>query len=256
MALRRYRRRRGRRHSKYGKVRRRIGHPVGKTTTKEYIVGVARDTLIIKSLHSQCITDIPPTSALDVNERNRQAVNLRGWRFYMEMQNVAVATDSDVIFNWAIIAPRNPTAGGTSNMDEGEETNDSVMLEDFFRDGTQDTRSLNFNIPTGGSPKWWNSLVYNKYPINPDKYHILRHKKFFLADTENANGPTTRSVRMYVPLKRQIRYYNQSNGVAYDRVFMVAWADVVGSSETTVTPTATVCQFNYYVHAVFREPIA
>lgn len=242
------RRRRFARRKRYNRmIRRRIGEKPGTLTTKEHIVADNQDHRpLVKHLNVYDISDIPVSGIDDENERQRQFVNLRGWRFNLELSNVQAT--KDVYLNWAIVHMKNSTQSGSGFV--ADESLDLAGLgafsQDFFRDGTQESRSLNFNNTT----QFWDSIVYNRYPLNPDKFNILAHRRVKIPGT--SVGYSSRTKKIWIPLRRQIRYYDGSS-LAYDRTYFLYWCDVPCNPATATPPTLQPLCISFYCHAVFRE---
>lgn len=220
--------------------RRNIGERTGTRTTKESLTASAEgDQFDTRTLVGHDLTDIQQTTVNDVNERQRLAVNLRGFKIYMQFQNLG---NAPLTLNICIIAPKdNRTA--------------LPPTAQFFRDGTQSGRFLNFDI---ANP----NLVFAKYPINPDQWTVLRHKRYLLNGEAGPStgrylehNPSFRTMKWYVPLKRQIRYASAVSSGSWSKIYFAYWVDVwgAGSGSISVTNAAAV---TFYAHSVFREPRA
>lgn len=219
-----------------------IGDKVGSVGTKEYLTGSITGDLGQRELAYLSLTTLPATATNDVNERQRNIVNCRGWKIYMRFNRIDPGTtnenDQPLYLNIAVVSPRHSQLGGN-------------LSDNFWRDGTQNSRALNFNPGAG----YWDPLVYNMYSINSDMFVILKHKKYKLgrtttdASAADANKESCVNLKWWVPLKRQLRYEGAAV-TANDDVYLVYWYDMQGTTATnTVSLTRTI-----YAHLVFREP--
>jgi len=180
------------------------------------------------------LAEIPHTTANDTNQRQRNMVNLRGFKVCMEVENTSTRP---LYFNIAIVVPK---------------SQGNVTTDDFFRqrDGSrgQDFNTVNLS-----------SLELHCLPINVDKYHVLCHKRFLLnrpaagASLNREFGSSFKTIMFYQKYNRQVRYAENADTVPEGgRPVMLHWAAQWGEPENT---TAT----NSYdaLHKIvtyFREP--
>lgn len=230
--------------------RQNIGEKPGSTSTKKYCPldtdPAPNDT---RTLYSTNITTLPRDNAAagfapaeNISLRQRDIVNLRGWKINMEW----VCNKSQTAFccHVAVIAPKSGA--------------NSFSTDDFFRhDGDQ--RGIAFDRSVT------NSLMFSSLMINPDKFTILKHKKFFLAEKGPAPNssvvPThqtnTRNsyyyVKMWVPLRRQLRFKDATENTPIDgNVFLVYWFDSPGI--TRGSPAVPSINISQRITTYFREP--
>lgn len=74
--------------------------------------------------------------------------------------------------HYAIIQPKAPLSDGTMAVYEAE------IKNEFFRDTTSSVRSKDFEDTTGVNPGY--NFKYDCFPINPDKFRIIMHKRITL----------------------------------------------------------------------------
>lgn len=227
---RKYRRGRGKsrgrgRYSSAGGKRARIGEAVGTSNCKTDILINNEGPLEQGDRTQYNYPLINLQAGQEINQRNRQVVNFRGWKMDFELVNTQ---NSPLYFNIAIIA----TKGG-SNTSE-------VVTADFFRYHNND-RAINFDTGRSG-------LEFHTLPINTDRYTVLKHKRMLLkpqrGDNQNFiyeddSGRNYRRFRWYVKLKRQIRWDASQAVPETGQVFLVYWAAKFGSfSNDSSSPNA------------------
>lgn len=212
-----------------------IGDPVSSTNAKSTLIdntqSIVRSTRILYFLD---ITQLAQ-NALEINTRQRQHVNMRGFKICMEVTNT---TPNALYFNVAVIAPKDDGATFSGN--------------DFFRQNTQ-FRSQNFSNALSG-------MEFHCLPINTDDYTVLRHKRYQLNHQNSTNafanrqyGTSYRTIDWYVPLKRQVRYRGgETTEATSGKVLHVFWfalfnsAAGAGSTQCGITSQRII--------TYFREP--
>lgn len=235
-AYKRYKRKGSHRTAK----RRRFGEPVGLSTTKKSTVvdnvDVTRQT---RTLYSMNVTDIRKPAAgvaPDIDERSREIVNLRGFKYCMTFNNL---TNKPLFVNLAVVVPKTPLI------------TDIAPTVGFFR-GTGNERALNFA----------NSLNVNDFrcrPINSDRYIILMHKRVMLSGNVQTSGYTTGSgasykvMDGYMKIGRQMRYpTGAGQTTSINQVELVYWMD--GWNNTSGTAPANVAKVGQRVISYWKEP--
>ena len=188
-----------------------IGQPISSAYAKKTIMAngtpLQEDTRI---LYFYDLTDIIPASDVTadrnaINSRQRGIVNLSGFSLNWIMKNLA---GTPLTVNIAFVAPRNSV---------------SLSASGFFRDYTT-SRDVDFS--TG-----LNNNQIHTYPISTDKFTILKHDRFFLGATPGINATWTTESNNYkrrkywVPLKRQIRFNDDSSTFAEQHVYCCYWFD-------------------------------
>jgi len=258
---RRYGRRRrfGRRRRRNNDVwsRRNIGHRVGTTTTKAYEVVKLAGNFDTRDLRQHNMTLIPKTTDNDVNERQRNIANIRGFKIYMQVGNLGA---QHLTFNVAVISPKDTRAS-------------VISTTDFFRDPTSNDRALSFTDAR-------DNIQFSKYGINPDLYTVLRHKRYYLnasvlstedqydnggnagdsgfkvsfPNLQRERGANFKSMEWWVPLKRQLRWTGgTANNESRSKVWLVYWVDQFGADATSISIT-NACALDLKIHTFFREP--
>lgn len=180
-----------------------------------------------RTLYQHILTDVPKGTG--VAERQRDAVNIKGWKITMNFQsleNVSIQT-----VNVAIISPKDRVA---------------IDGTEFFRSYGSD-RATDFSTAL-------NYIQMMTNPINPDHYVILHRYRFKLGEKSNYGGTsevesykkTYHTLNKWIPFKRQLRYEAGGNGVESDPVYLVYWADVDFSTSGGAIETA-----NYQVQTRF-----
>lgn len=213
-----------------------IGYNPSIQQTKEAAVFTFNDNLNIRTLYLADLTLIPKTFTNEVNERQRNRVNLRGWKIYMQANNLFNDT---LTFNMAIIAPKQ---------------GNSVSTALFFGNRTDDSGGSQF-------ANTLDNIIFSKFPINTDFYTVLMHKRYYL-NTVGANasnnqkftresGKSFLNLAKYIPLKRQVRYTG-SGDQSDDKVFLVWWCDILGATSGTAA-LSNRAKLGVRVHTVFKE---
>lgn len=199
------------------KARKEIGERVGTSSTKVWQVeNVANEAVDTRELRWGRLTSIPHGSNID--QRNHTTLNLRGIKVDLELMNEAT---EPLIVHCAWVSPK-----------DGQE----VTSADFFR-GYHQERGTNFSDALS-------SLEFRTGKINPDKFAILKHKRFMIGGApggtsiDQGNLPSFMTYAVYLPIKRQLRYDSPATAPAIDgNIFMVYWCDKMhlagGASGTT-----------------------
>ena len=217
---------------------RRIGFRVGSGHAKR---NVQQQDIAVTSLNSraqiiQALCHITQTDTNAINRRQRQLVNVRGFKFCYSFRN---NTDRPLFCNIAIVARKD---GSTPN------------ATDWFR-GSGTNRNADFALNL-------TSTEFYCLPINADKYTILYRKRFTLgANNEGLtgssyqNGPKSYKMWMkYLPFKRQIRYEGTSSSeIDHAQPYIVMWFDRWNAPQNEAQQTAVVEVLRRTV-TYFREP--
>lgn len=214
--------------------RRYIGHPVGTSIAKR---NERRNftTEATRTLYQINLTNITKSIDNNISERQRDIVNLRGFRLCFDFANISAFP---VHVNWVVVYDKRDS--------DGLQT---IDLEDFFR-GNGDQRALD----------WDNTLTSQQFTrsgLNADRFVVLRRKRFLL----NADGDATgiysnpsrtnfRTMKVWVPLKRQLRY---EDDVCQTPIKVMYWFDQWQSGSGT-TPVAGVMRTMSMCTTYFREP--
>lgn len=222
--------------------RRRVGEKPGTSSSKQKEIVNSDSNTGTRSLNATDITKIP----LDTNNyesrdaRERNIITISGFRYCLHIRN---DKPTPMLFHYAIISPKNPVEFGVS------------PNSDFFRSiGTQG-RSINFGTAL-------TAQEFDCLPINPDKFVILKHKKFTIGPNEAAAAGTKYNDHVsrnwakidgYEKLKRQIRFDNNANDTPEaSPVWFVYWFDgMLEPASSPVVPSAMKVQQKLVTY--FRE---
>ena len=193
---------------------RRIANPIGTSTCKSR-EGIAYvDTPASRQLVTfDIVSKIPKDGDDNLNARQRNAVNLSGFKYCIHVRN---NEKRPMTFHFAVCVDKRH--GGSNYTD------------DFFRSqGEGNRRSTNFsNVLSGMDMKCC--------PINTDRYIVLRHSRLNIgpadADNEyNATGPKNYlTLERYMRVKRQIRYDGAADSSAQTRILCFVWADLIDAA--------------------------
>lgn len=181
------------------------------------------------------LSDISHTTSNSIDGRQRNIVNVRGWKICMEIVNTSSAP---LYVNVAIVVPKQSVGVSTSG---------------FFRDSTS-SRAIDFDATqlTG--------MEFHCLPINTDKYYVLHHRRYRLASSDSAtnvykegNSKNFLNLDFYKKFNRQIRYEDNSDITAEaGRPYLLHWASNwgTGTGEVAVTSYSS----SHRIIAYFREP--
>lgn len=204
--------RKGRQTNKKRKLGRTdVGHPmrtvVGKREFTHGANGVNANT---RTLYVQELTELQG-AATGEDDRRRQIVNCTGLQITYHFVN---KLDLPMFLNVAVIAPKH---------------NSGVPgITDFFR-GDDGSRGANFSDALS-------ALQFHYYPINTDKYAVVRHHRHQLgSNTDGVNynsdaGPGNWiSKRQYIPINRQLRYETAIATSCSTPIYICWWLDTMDS---------------------------
>lgn len=216
--------------------RRNIGDAPGTSSAKSVEQESHGDFLATRTLYNTDLTSIGHTTSNEINGRQRNAAYVSGFKLCFELRNTTAAP---LYWNVAVISFKTENAG------------DKNFATDFFRNpGGATARSIDFGNTN------LKALTRNCYPINTDKFTILKHKRLKLSGKGNVdyNGElqNTMNMNMYIPLKRQVRWDTtaQNNPVS-GSVYLVYWIDLFGDNSVLPIPDAAVMSHTYTTY--FRD---
>lgn len=222
--------------------RRRIGERIGKSVAKTAIDRVDSTTLFspnTRTLYAYDMTSIPQTSSNSIDQRQRDIINMRGFKVCLLIRN---RTAQPMTFNMAVISPKGDQTG-LSTGDTG-----STLVLNFFR-GNGNTREVDFG----------SAITNNQYhclPINTDRWVVLAHQRRILRNQTNTGNYTNETpnyfkIQKYFKINRQIRYDNV--GSSTSPVYFVYWIDLFMALSTGVAAAQAV-DFQREFVTYFREP--
>lgn len=222
------------RRAKYTPKKQQVGEPLGTSTAKKHAVDFPQASRNGRTLYLSELTDIARTSTNEIFKRQRDVINLRGFRLQGEIQNNGT---KPIYVNMAVICCKSAQ---------------TVSVTDFFRSpaGT-DERATDFSTNLS-------SIDFRTLAINDDEYIVLLHKRFRLEGTGGTGavsktGFTYKTFKRWLSLNRQLRYGSTGASTCETPVFFVHWADQF------LTPGVTGAQTNIYdiafkMQTYFREP--
>lgn len=221
-------------------ARRRIGERVGTQSCKKARpIDLDMATKNTRTLYAHELTILPETSSNLINRRQRDIVNLRGFKICMQFLNIR---DKPMLCNVAIISPKDNQALSAS----------ATSVQDFFRNmGLSDSRSMNFDNTLRSSE-------FHCHPINVDKYYVLMHKRFKMpgftdvANYRTNSGNNWRTWEKYIRLKRQLRFQPDTTFPINGRIFLVYWYDGFANAGGTVASGGVSTQVDATLY--FKEP--
>lgn len=178
------------------------------------------------------------SAADDIDQRERDVINVRGVRIHFEIAN---QTDAPLYFHVALLHRK-----------DGEIAPNGT---DFFR-GSGSTRGLGFNSNL-------NSLDFHTRGINTDKYVVLKHMKMHLINPAavdagtgswpGLSGRSYKSYKVWLPLRRQVRFQDASAQTPLSgNVYLVYWADGF-QTPTTTQPIPDSFSFSLRSVVYYRE---
>lgn len=227
--------------------RRNVGHRVGASNCKRRLILQGGWQAYPKATLNQTnLTQIGAvgTTPGDLDNRQRNLVNLRGFRFDFELRNKLVYA---CYCNIAVVSPKD---------------NDSIIDNDFFRANGSDERAINF---TDGRAE--SAVFMHMAAINTDKYNVLMHHRFTLGGRQDGSGGSDpafqssgtltsyRRYHKYLPVNRQIRFDNNTSiQPESGNCYLIWWFNRMGESATIVPETpANTCDFGVRAVTYFRD---
>jgi len=209
-----------------------IGEAIGSTTCKYDNVLDVTETRVTRVLYKEELTKF--VSGTANNQRLRNVIDFRGARICIEMKNVR---PEPIRVNIAVVGIK----GQTKNQAEPDE-------ERWFR-GSGDARYMAFSNSR-------TSIEFACNPINTDEYVVLKHKRFTLMPGETANdnpavGRNFKEVKMYIPIKRQLRFDTNNTSPEEGKVWLVFWCDAWEANAGTLSNSAIEYRSKKIVY--FRE---
>jgi len=212
--------------------RRNIGEPVGMATNKKHSTVADWQFLATRTLAPTPLTDIAKTTTNEINRRQRDIINLRGFKIHFDF-DVTNGKDEFIYVNMAVLSPKDSL---------------TVPTTEFYKaEGSSTTRYKSFNTTLS-------SMQMHYYSINTDRYTILLHKRWEVnRSSRGVGGPTWRAYKKYIKVNRQISYSSEAQDTCNDPIFIVIWCDQAGV--TSGSPAvADVLTYSFLVESIYKEP--
>jgi len=202
----------------------------------EILDGRTQYNVIINAVQTITSTAGITPAGFQNNARFTNVIDLRGWRIDMHLLNKA---PWPVWFHYAIVS---------------EKVDNVALTRGFFRDNDTQ-RDLDFTTGLSGASM-------HNYPINPDRFAILCHKRIFIprATDDPSNLHTQgslantnyRHLRWYEPFKRSIAFEDSVHPGPLNNIYAVYWyTDPMVDPGSPVT-TGTL-QMHHEVIAFFND---
>lgn len=213
-----------------------FGNRVG-TVVSKWAETASGSNLNVRSrdLNVTEVTDLTKTTTNQINQRQRDIINLRGFKIRGHIVN---DRNRDCTFHLCLLYAKDA---------------DTVSTTRFFRDYGQGTdRHRDFANGLSG-------FEFNTLGINTTEYTVLMHKRIKLAPATAADGFQSHvgknyyDIDIWKPIKRQIEYDNATQTSCNTKLFMVWWMGY-GAVASGTTPFTNAGTFNYTVNMCFREP--
>ena len=192
------------------KARRQIGKPISSASSAKTVVVQNTDLSPVDTKTLYWLNLVQVAHGPDLNERERNIINVSGVRIDLTWKNVQ--GDVPKYVNVAVVKDKE------SATDAGDKVN-------FFKSyGNTRSRDADNSL---------SALEYHTTPINTDRYVVLRHKRFSLGTSNfgttvsrywTTSGKNWTSVnKMWIPLKRQFQFDGDTGSTGTDKVWLVYW---------------------------------
>ena len=226
-----------RRKNKLEERRKKVGFTPGEDNTQRTVSTTSNASVRLNThqLYSHMIE--LPGQGVNINERSRGIINLRGIKICIEFMKAFVgaiappaplgeeSNFSNVVYvNVALISP-------TDN-----KTISTIPTEDLFRSNGPERAASFQQLQDHG-------IRLHCTPINSDMYHVWMHKRFRLYGDTSSPG-VHHTVMKYVPINRQIRF---DVNTPSDKFFLVYWLSLPGYHEVQYSPVAT-CNWHHVTY--------
>lgn len=219
-----------------------IGKDIGTADAKRYMVDDTDDNNLYdtRTLYFKNLIDIP-TGYFDY-QRAGARVNISGIKICTEWYNQYV-NDAEQILNChlAVIAPKD------SNCKETQ----LAISTDFFgaMGGNVSNRATDFSTSLSSND-------FRCYPINTDKWVVLKHIRFDLGPRSTIAMPDHyyKHQDFYLKINRQVQFSSNAADATTDNpIFLVWWCDSAMEAGGAVVKTQAL-RLNTKAVIFFREP--
>ena len=200
-----------------------------------------------RTLYVDDCTNIPRTTTNEITRRQRDLLDLRGIRVVFEVQryflNDVTKNGIALTMNYALISNRNNTSGTPSGTD-------------FFRGTIARSEDFSTNL---------SSTELNHSSINSDLYTVHAHSRVkvpVMPTRTYRNGAGNNvyevesfpsiTIDKYFPIKRQIRYTDNTGQSCCNPVYFVYWFDRINNAAATTSQSSQL-GITGYIDTVFKE---
>lgn len=162
------------------------------------------------------VTNIDKTTTNAINQRQGNACYFSGIKLHMRLYNNYISGGSEPLkplkFHIAVVSPV-----------RGKVISDDGWFRDFFT-----SRDKNFTTTL-------DDIEYDD-PVNSDKYLVHWRRSMLVGpptrqsnNTDWVGGPSYKEMTQWIPVKRNIRFNDDSTEECETPVFVVWWAKVAGN---------------------------
>lgn len=189
-----------------------------------------------RTLYQRNLTAILHTTTNSIQDRQRDIVNIRGFKFCFHVRNNGTVPQ---YHNVAVVFDKRSNDGSAT-----------IASNDFFR-GLYSERALDFdqNLLT--------ALNFHCLPLNKDRFTILWHKRFVLGPGSTPaaaytarNRDNYKTFMKYLPLKKQIQFEDDN---PQSSIWLIQWADRIDASIASI-PQTNDWSLSRTIITYFREP--
>lgn len=231
-----------------------LGMPMGYLPSRRTIAGASKSNALDKVLHTVRLVNIEYSDADSVmNMRTGRLVDVVGVKFraWFSLKDNLIETSNiwqnPIQVRWAIINPRENT---------GEESDVTAGTNFFLSDDPAGDDATDF-------PAAANCFRYMNRKINRRKYGVLQEGTFLIqndpaASNTRVNAGSKKFVSFYLPIKRQMKWANNTTGVlgAYPNanLHFVYWFVSMGDKDTVQKFSDSPFDFTHENITYFKNP--
>ncbi|QCX35032.1 capsid protein [Blackfly DNA Virus 6] len=183
------------------------------------------------------------------SDRFFQQVDYRGLRYEFAIRN---ALPDPVIFNYAVISFKNATYTLEDTTYPAEPYQAPGLASDGFFRFNGDSRDENFDNSLA-------AIAINYAPISTDQYNIHMHKRVLLGPRPvgsdwNHQINTFRHIKGYVPIKRTLRYNDDTDTKCENPIWVVYWINPF-HSDSGAAKILQACYVQQFHVAYFKQVV-
>lgn len=194
---------------------------------KERMITTEPQPLDTRTIYFTDLTDISKTTTAAINGRQRHQLTIRGIQSKWSVRN---DTNKPIKMTFAILVPKN---------------SNTISNDGFFRDYNQ-SRDVNFSTLV-------NNQQMMNLPISTDKYTVLWRINRTVYPNNSTSAGYNSSVGKswvdfyrYTPIKRQVRYNDDTGTECENKFFFVWWTDeAFTAGGGAIVPNALVMQADH-----------